>query len=86
MQHSEHTAELKRVRRIEGQIRGIGRLIEEKKYCVDILIQIKAARSALKSLELSILEEHMRHCVVGSGGKSDKIEEIMELLRSSARS
>ena len=70
--HADHRSHLSRVNRIEGQIRGIKNMIEEEKYCVDILIQIKAIRSALKGLELRILEGHANHCLmnaVSSGSK-----------------
>lgn len=89
---ADHMALLSRVSRIEGQVRGVKGMIEEGKYCVDILTQIKAARSALKSLELLVLEGHANHCLlnaVRSGSKSEtekKINEIMELIRKSSRS
>ena len=89
---ANHKALHTRVSKIEGQVRGIKKMIEEEKYCVDVLTQIKAARSALKSLELSVLEGHLNHCVmaaVESNSKSDaveKIDEILELLRKSSKS
>lgn len=52
-----------RLRRIEGQVRGIAKMIEEDKYCIDILTQISAASSALRSVALNLLDEHMDHCV-----------------------
>lgn len=55
----------KRLRRIEGQVRGIARMIDEDKYCIDILTQISAVNSALRSVALGLLDEHMRHCVSG---------------------
>ena len=54
---------LKRLRRIEGQVRGLQRMIEEDKYCIDILTQVSAAKSALDSVALGLLEEHLAHCV-----------------------
>lgn len=93
MNHStNHKAQLTRVNKIEGQVRGIGKMIDDQKYCVDILTQIKAVRSALKSLELSILETHLNHCVksaVKSHSDKDvqlKIDEIIELLKRSSKS
>ncbi len=89
---ADHKALLTRVNRVEGQIRGVKGMMEEGKYCVDILTQIKAARSALKSLELLILEGHVNHCLmnaVSSGPKADieeKIKEIMELIKKSTKS
>ena len=53
----------KRLRRIEGQVRGIARMIEEDKYCIDVLTQISAVNSALRSVALNLLDEHMSHCV-----------------------
>jgi len=53
----------KRMRRIEGQVRGIARMIDEDKYCIDILTQISAVSSALRSVALNLLDEHLNHCV-----------------------
>jgi len=61
----------KRLRRIEGQVRGIARMIDEEKYCIDVLTQISAVNSALQSVALSLLDEHLSHCVshaVAEGG------------------
>lgn len=61
----------KRLRRIEGQVRGIARMIEEDKYCIDVLTQISAVNSALRSVALNLLDEHLGHCVtraVAEGG------------------
>jgi DNA-binding FrmR family transcriptional regulator len=55
---------LKRLRRIEGQVRGIGKMVEEDKYCIDVLTQVSAATKALQSVALQLLEEHMGSCVV----------------------
>jgi DNA-binding FrmR family transcriptional regulator len=54
---------LKRLRRIEGQVRGLQRMIEEDKYCIDILTQVSAAKSALESVAIGLLQEHLAHCV-----------------------
>ena len=62
----------KRLRRIEGQVRGIAKMIEEDKYCIDILTQISAVNSALQSVALALLDEHLSHCVtdaVAAGGE-----------------
>lgn len=62
----------KRLRRIEGQVRGIARMIDEDKYCIDILTQISAVNSALQSVALALLDEHLGHCVrhaVTAGGE-----------------
>ena len=85
--HPSHKKQTQRLNRIEGQIRGVGKMIEEKRYCPDILIQIDASISALRSLQASILETHMRHCVkeaIESRNENDtesKIEELMEIFR-----
>lgn len=55
---------LKRLRRIEGQVRGLQRMIDEDQYCIDILTQVSAATSALKSFSLELLDEHLNHCVL----------------------
>ncbi|EHI14011.1 metal-sensitive transcriptional regulator [Mycolicibacterium thermoresistibile] len=63
----------KRLRRIEGQVRGIAKMIDEDKYCIDILTQISAANSALQSVALALLDEHLGHCVtqaVAEGGEA----------------
>ena len=57
---------LARLRRIEGQIRGLQRMVEEDKYCIDILTQITAATRALNKVALALLDDHMRHCVAGA--------------------
>ena len=81
----------KRMRRIEGQVRGIARMIDEDKYCIDVLTQISAVNSALRSVALNLLDEHMSHCVtraVAEGGDEadDKLAEasaaIARLVRS----
>ncbi len=87
-----HKNQLTRINKIEGQVRGIKKMVESEKYCVDILTQIKAIRSALKSLELSILEGHMSHCIMDamkSGSDKDmqdKIDEVMTLLKKTSKS
>ena len=65
---------LKRLRRIEGQIRGLQRMVDEDEYCIDVLTQVSAATKALQSVALGLLDEHLRHCVVGAaaaGGSAD---------------
>ena len=87
----QREAHVKRLRRIEGQVRGLQRMVEEDVYCIDILTQVSASTKALQSFALSLLEEHLRHCVadaVTEGGPEadDKIAEataaIARLLRS----
>ena len=75
---------LKRLKRIEGQVRGIQKMVEEDRYCVDILIQISAIQSALKNVGYSVTERHMKHCVtdaVEKGGGSESIDELMSVLK-----
>ena len=77
-----HKESLNRLARISGQLNGIQRMIEKEKYCIDIITQIQAARAALRSLELKILEKHMHHCVSDAfqSGDSDNAEQKMEEL------
>ena len=79
-----HEESLQRLRRIAGQVQGVQRMIEQKKYCIDILTQIQAVRSALRAVEVQILKKHMDHCVrdafaSGSPAKADR--KMAELLR-----
>jgi len=86
-QITTHEEELTRLRRIEGQIRGIQKMIQEERYCIDILTQINAVVGAIESVEESVLEKHLRGCVDHSfakGTKEDrikKIDEIIDVLR-----
>jgi len=90
-QMTTHEAELVRLRRIEGQIRGIQKMIEEKRYCVDILTQLTSIVGAIKSVEENILERHLRGCVHQSftkGNKEDKarkIDEVVDVLKKFRR-
>ncbi|MDN5933830.1 MAG: metal-sensitive transcriptional regulator [Pseudonocardia sp.] len=68
---SDKDAYLKRMRRIEGQVRGIAKMIDDDKYCIDVLTQVSAATKALEAVALGLLDEHLRHCVteaVAEGG------------------
>ena len=82
---------LKRLRRIEGQVRGLQRMVEEDKYCIDILTQVSAATSALESVALGLLEEHLGHCVaqaIAEGGDTAnaKIREASDAVARLVRS
>ncbi len=83
----DHTGELKRLSRIKGQVSGIERMINDQRYCPDIVHQIKAVRSALKALETSIIEGHMKSCMktaIASRKKEviqEKMDEILILLK-----
>lgn len=75
---------MKRLSRIEGQVRGIQKMIEEDRYCIDILIQMSAVESALKQVEFALTENHMKHCVthaIEKGEGEASIEELMKVLR-----
>jgi DNA-binding FrmR family transcriptional regulator len=79
---------LKRLNRVEGQVRGVAKMIQEDRYCVDILTQISAMKSALDALAMRLLEDHTRGCVQSAirSGKGDQaIGEVMELMRKLAR-
>ena len=75
-----HTDQIKRLNKIEGQVRGIKKMIEEERYCVDILSQMKAIQSALRKVEMNILENHLRHCLKEALMQSDQSEEIQEKI------
>jgi CsoR family transcriptional regulator, copper-sensing transcriptional repressor len=91
MQKNTKTAVQKRFNRIEGQVRGLSRMVEEERYCIDIVTQISAVRAALHRAEEEILRDHVSHCVehaIKSGDKKDqrkKIAEIIDVLGRSNR-
>jgi CsoR family transcriptional regulator, copper-sensing transcriptional repressor len=69
---------LNRLARVEGQVRGVARMVEEDRYCIDVLTQIEAAEAALNKIALGLLDEHVRHCMKGGKGASDdQVEELM---------
>ncbi|HZX09528.1 MAG: metal-sensitive transcriptional regulator [Candidatus Aminicenantes bacterium] len=90
-QKTTHEQELVRLRRIEGQIKGVQRMIEQKRYCVDILTQLNSIVGAIKSVEENILERHLKGCVRQSftkGNNEDKarkIGEVIEVLKKFRR-
>jgi CsoR family transcriptional regulator, copper-sensing transcriptional repressor len=74
---------LKRLQRIEGQVRGLARMVDEDRYCIDIVTQIAAVRAALRRAEEEILRDHVAHCVehaIASGDKTDQRRKIAELM------
>ena len=81
-----HHDELTRLRRIEGQVRGIQRMIQEDRYCIDILTQLRSAQRALLRVSDSMLQRHLRHCVVDAAASGDgavrdeRIREVMTVL------
>jgi DNA-binding FrmR family transcriptional regulator len=78
---------LTRLRRIEGQVRGLQRLIDEDRYCIDILTQVASVTKALQSVALGLLDEHMRHCVrsAASEGEEREDEMLTEALKAVER-
>lgn len=76
---------LARLGRIEGQVRGVGRMVEEDRYCIDILTQISAIRAALDRVALGVLDGHVRHCVVGDHGPGTQEERVDELMAAVGR-
>ncbi|MFK4511773.1 metal-sensitive transcriptional regulator [Bradyrhizobium daqingense] len=73
----------KRLGRIEGQVRGLSKMVEEDRYCIDIVTQISAVRAALRRVEEEVLKDHVAHCVehaIASGDKADQREKIAELM------
>jgi DNA-binding FrmR family transcriptional regulator len=91
MQAPTKTAVLKRLSRIEGQVRGLAGMVEADRYCIDVVTQISAVRAALRRAEDEILRDHVAHCVehaILSGDKADrrrKVAEIMEVLGRAER-
>ena len=82
---------LKRLRRVEGQVRGLQRMVDEDSYCIDILTQVSAATKALQAFSLELLEEHLAHCVVeaaqrGGAEADEKVREASEAIARLVRS
>jgi DNA-binding FrmR family transcriptional regulator len=83
-EHPDHTSSLVRLKKIKGQINGLEKMIEEKRYCVDILVQFRAIASALKAIEMSILNGHIQNCVqdaMRSKSKTEIQQKADELIR-----
>lgn len=91
MDQQDKTKLLHRLSRIEGQVRGVSRMVEEGRYCIDVLTQVQAVRAALSRVETEILKDHLGHCIEaailsGDGGEQRrKAAELIELLERSAR-
>ena len=82
---------LKRLRKVEGQVRGIAKMVEDDKYCIDVLTQVSAATKALQSVALGLLDEHMAHCVVnaaraGGAEQEQKLKEASDAIARLVRS
>ena len=87
----DHEKNLVGLRRIEGQVRGVQRMIEGRKYCIDILTQISAIKGALSRVEDKILEKHFQNCVTGAvtgtskNERQEKMDEILQLIRQTRK-
>jgi DNA-binding FrmR family transcriptional regulator len=84
--YPDHEAQLARLAKVEGQIKGVRKMIEERRYCIDIVMQIKAISAALRQIQMGVLEKHVHHCVRQSVESRDpdyigqKVEEIVKVL------
>ena len=91
MERENKTKLLNRLSRIEGQVRGVSRMVEEGRYCIDTLTQVQALRAALAKVETELLKDHLGHCIEGaivSGDKQEqrrKASELIELLERATR-
>lgn len=91
MKNDAKTSCLRRLKRIEGQVRGLARMVEEDRYCIDIVTQLSAVRAALRRVEDEVLRDHVGHCVehaIASGNKSEqrrKVAELMDVLQRAER-
>ena len=89
MMNDGKSACLKRLNRIEGQVRGLARMVEDDRYCIDVVTQISAVRAALRKVEEELLRAHVAHCVdhaIASGDKADQRAKVAELMDVVARS
>ncbi len=75
---------LKRLRRAEGQVRGVAKMIEDDRYCIDVLTQISALQAALDKVALAMMDDHLQHCIV-HGSKEQRAERADELMRTIGR-
>jgi DNA-binding FrmR family transcriptional regulator len=84
---ADKDAYLKRMRRIEGQVRGIAKMIDEDQYCIDVLTQVSAATKALEAVALGLLDEHLKHCVTQAAAEGGTLadEKIAEASAAIAR-
>jgi CsoR family transcriptional regulator, copper-sensing transcriptional repressor len=83
MQSEAKTKVTKRLQRIEGQVRGLTRMVDEDRYCIDVVTQISAVRAALRRVEEEVLRDHVAHCVEGainSGNRTEQRKKIAELM------
>jgi DNA-binding FrmR family transcriptional regulator len=83
MQAEAKSSCLKRLSRIEGQVRGLSRMVEDDRYCIDVVTQISAVRAALRKLEEEVLRDHVGHCVehaIAAGNKAEQRKKVAELM------
>jgi DNA-binding FrmR family transcriptional regulator len=83
MRQDAKTSVLKRLQRIEGQVRGLARMVEDDRYCIDVVTQLSAVRAALGGVEEEILKDHVAHCVehaIASGNKAEQRRKVSELI------
>lgn len=82
--YPNHESQLARLNKIDGQLKGVRKMIEERRYCVDIISQIKAVTGALEQVQMGVLEKHVHHCVresmEGGGELETKVEELVRVL------
>jgi DNA-binding FrmR family transcriptional regulator len=88
--HDDKAEHLARLRKIEGQIRGIARMVEDDRYCIDVLTQVSAATRALQQVAFGLLDSHLRHCLLGAahagpGQAAAKIDELGAALQAAVR-
>jgi DNA-binding FrmR family transcriptional regulator len=81
---TDKDALLKRLARVEGQVRGVSRMVEEERYCIDVLTQIGAIEAALDKVALGLIDDHTRHCVIHAEGE-DRAEKVDELVAALGR-
>ena len=89
MRRDAKVSVLKRLQRIEGQVRGVARMVEEDRYCIDVVTQVSAVRAALRAVEEEILRDHAATCVehaISSGNKAEQRRKVAELMEVLARS
>jgi len=89
MRNDSKASVQKRLGRIEGQVRGLSKMVDEDRYCIDIVTQISAVRAALRRVEEEVLRDHVAHCVehaIASGDKADQRQKITELMEVIGRS
>jgi CsoR family transcriptional regulator, copper-sensing transcriptional repressor len=84
MQPNAKSSCVKRLNRIEGQVRGLTRMVEDDRYCIDVITQVSAVRAALKRVEEEVLKDHVAHCVehaISAGDRAEQRQKIGELMR-----